>query len=1136
MRTDALRDDDARREAVDPARSFIVQAPAGSGKTSLLTLRYLRLLATVSSPEEIVAITFTRKAASEMRHRIVRALSLAALPLEDGAQQHVRELHALARAALAHSRSRGWDLERNPSRLHVQTIDGLSHWLAQRLPLAARIALSATVVDDARPLYREAGRRLVAGLEAGGDRARPLERLARTLDHDPAALAALVADMLGSREVWLPKIFGEPDRARLRAASDDLLAAALESELGQLRASLASAASPSLFAVVREAAATGGNDSPLAGLAAVVDWPPAAPDAVGQWRTWAELLLTAKKDGALRKKVDAGQGFLPASAGAGWRMLKQRMQDELESLAAQEGVAAALVRVRRLPPARLSDCQWERLEALLAVLPHAVAELMTLFAERRSVDHSAVAAAARDALRDDAAPTELALALDYRIRHLLVDEYQDTSPAQERLLALLLAGWQRGDGRTLFCVGDPMQSIYAFREADVTLFLQAAREGIGGVPLEALRLGRNFRSSRAIVDWVNASFSALLPSEDQFERGAVRYTAAEPVHDAVAGDGVQVHPLLDADEHEMGEAVARIAGAALAAAPGGKRPSIAVLVRGRTSLPPVIAALKRRKIDYRGIELESLADRAAIRDLVALAKAMLHAGDRTAWLAILRAPWCGLTLADLLALAGDDREATLDALMSDPARATRLSPDGSLRMLRLRDTLRAAVPARGRRSLGGWVKSAWLMLAGPATLDEASDLANAELFFDALDRLEVESGAWPESRDLDDLVSNIKASPVGRDDAPVQIMTIHKAKGLEFDVVIVPDMQRQPPSDRRRLLYWTTISTGPGQRGVVLGSRNDPDANGDAADALETWMRALEADRASLELGRVAYVAVTRARSALHLVGSASTKETDAGDAVQKPRPGSLLRFFWPVLEREFEAALAARGTARPERVPAGRRRLTAPALRRLPLDWSAPEPASRPRAPTLRILGESAGSVRPDFDWAGTIAKAVGDVVHAELHRLSRARASRDSLVPRPAAWARLLQEAGVDDVHMPEAIARTQATMNGFRRSALAARLLDPAAREAASELAVTARIDGAVQGLRIDRTFIDEAGVRWIVDWKTSAHLGGDPEAFLDAELERYRGQLERYARAMRQLEPGREVKVGLYFPLLDAWRGL
>ncbi len=183
---------------------------------------------------------------------------------------------------------------------------------------------------------------------------------------------------------------------------------------------------------------------------------------------------------------------------------------------------------------------------------------------------------------------------------------------------------------------------------------------------------------------------------------------------------------------------------------GGKRPSIAVLVRGRTSLPPVIAALSAAASTIEALSSSPWLDRAAIRDLVALAKAMLHAGDRTAWLAVLRAPWCGLSLADLHALAGDDPEATLEALMSDPARAARVSREGAPRMARLRETLRAVIPARGRRSLGGWIKSAWLMLSGPATLDDVSDLANAELFFDALDRLEGETGAWPEGRDIDD--------------------------------------------------------------------------------------------------------------------------------------------------------------------------------------------------------------------------------------------------------------------------------------------------------------------------------------------------------------------------------------------------
>lgn len=1131
---EAGRDARVRREAVDPARSFIVQAPAGSGKTSLLTLRYLRLLATVDCPEQIVAITFTRKAASEMRHRIVRALAAAAEPLPADARPHEQEAHAFAAAALARSRLLGWELERNPARLHVQTIDGLNHWLARRLPLAARIGMSAALVDDAAPLYREAARRLVASLEEGGERTAPLERLARALDHEPRQLARLIAGMLGTREVWLPKLFGRARDGRLREAIDRLLESALEAELARAAHAVAPALPPGLFAVIREAAAAGGAEGPLAPLARIQGLPPPTAAAVPAWRAFANLLLTAEPDGALRRKVDKNQGFPAASAGAPWKALKGRMQQQLEALSEVDGFAAALARVRQLPPPALTDAQWDRVEALVAVLPHAVAELLTHFAERGSLDHPAVAAAARNALGDASAPTELALALDYRIRHLLVDEYQDTSPAQEQLLQLLLAGWQQGDGRSLFCVGDPMQSIYAFREADVTLFLQAEREGVGGVALAPLRLSRNFRSSAAIVDWVNRSFAALLPPEDDFERGAVRYSAAEVVHAAVPGDGVRVHALLDADQHEMGAAVARTVSAVLASATAAARPSIAVLVRGRTSLPPVVAALRDQGIAYRGVELESLTDRAAIRDLVALAKAMLHAGDRTAWLAVLRAPWCGLTLADLLALAGLDATAPVPSLAADPAALARLSADGAGRLRRAWHALGGAIAGRGRRTLGGWVKSAWLSLSGPAALADASDLANAELLFAALDQLETEAGCWPEASAVDAAVEGIMASPVGNADAPVQIMTIHKAKGLEFDVVIVPDLQRTVRGGERPLLYWTQVATGPGRRGIVLASRGEPDDDG-GADELERWMRRLAAEREALELGRVAYVATTRARRQLHLLGSATTRWTDEGPELRKPATGSLLRFFWPVLQDEFARALAARHAARPEDGRGGdrRRRLAAPPLLRLPAAYVPPRPVAPVRVPALRIAGEPEGSIRPEFDWAGTIAQAVGQVVHLELHRLARLGLPREALAPRLQAWRRALHDAGVDEDHLPAALARTEQAIAGFARSELAGRLLDPSATEAASELAVTAVIDGVLQSLRIDRSFVDPEGLRWIVDWKTSSHEGGDREAFLDNELARYAPQLRRYAQAMRALD-GRPQRVGLYFPLLDAWR--
>jgi ATP-dependent exoDNAse (exonuclease V) beta subunit len=301
-------------------------------------------------------------------------------------------------------------------------------------------------------------------------------------------------------------------------------------------------------------------------------------------------------------------------------------------------------------------------------------------------------------------------------------------------------------------------------------------------------------------------------------------------------------------------------------------------------------------------------------------------------------------------------------------------------------------------------------------------------------------------------------------------------------------------------------------------------------------MRMLEAERGTYELGRVAYVAVTRARRVLHLVGSARTRRKAEVTELRPPRGGSLLRFFWPVVALDFERALAARASPEEATRAASRPRLTAPPLMRLPLDWTAPVPQALPRAPALRILGQAENSVRPDFDWAGAIATAVGEVVHFELHRLARTGQPREALAARPGAWSRMLREAGVDEAHLPEALARMQDAIDGLLGSELAGLLLDPGTRDAASELAVTARIAGMVQSLRIDRTFVDAKGVRWIVDWKTSRHEGGDREAFLDRELERYRGQLERYAQAMRTLEPDRPLKAGLFFPLLDAWRGI
>ena len=206
---DLLQEDEANRRCALELCSFIVEAPAGAGKTELLTQRYLRLLAVVDAPEEIIAITFTNKAAGEMRSRIAESLELAragTLP----EQPHKRITFELARAALARSGERGWQIETQPGRLRLTTIDALCASLARQMPLLSRFGAQPAVADEAKRHYEEAARRALDHLEDRGDRGENGGRehadavaIALThLDNDVARLARLLAEILAKREQW----------------------------------------------------------------------------------------------------------------------------------------------------------------------------------------------------------------------------------------------------------------------------------------------------------------------------------------------------------------------------------------------------------------------------------------------------------------------------------------------------------------------------------------------------------------------------------------------------------------------------------------------------------------------------------------------------------------------------------------------------------------------------------------------------------------------------------------------------------------------------------------------------------------------------------------------------------------------
>jgi ATP-dependent helicase/nuclease subunit A len=1106
-------DADTRAAALDPARSFIVQAPAGSGKTELLTQRFLRLLAQVERPEEIIAITFTRKAAGEMRSRIQEALQLG-LQGEPPPEPHRAAAWQLARAALARDEARGWGLLENPRRLRIETIDALNAWLARQLPVSSGLGAAPVIADDPAPVYLETAREILRACGGSEPHAMHTEALLRHFGGRFGLVEALLAGMLAARDHWLGKVVGERDvpAGMLRDRLEQALRHLVEDELERTRAALPPGALDEIVRLGRGAAERLPDTSDLAALAGLSEFPPASVEALPAWQSIAHLLLTAS--GGWRKKVDRNLGFPPDA-----REAKEEVSALLEWLA-ERADPDALQRVRSLPAPAYGEARWAILAHLLALLPVAAAALNVTFAARGESDYVGIARAALDALGAPDAPTDLALALDCRISHLLVDEFQDTSQAQVELLERLTAGWVPGDGRSLFCVGDPMQSIYRFREADVGRFLKAQASGIGDLPLETLRLEVNFRSQAGLVEWVSGAFPAIFPTRADLSLGAVPFAPSVPWHPALPGEAIRCIAAPAGDARAEALAVAEIVDQLRREDPNA---SIAVLVRSRTHLAEITVALKSAGIAFRAVEIERLAESPAIRDLEALTRALCHRADRTAWLALLRGPWCGLSLADLLVAAGERREDIWDRLHS-PAVIAGLSPAGRARAQRLVDALEPALAARGRRPLRRVVESAWLALGGPATLERPSQLADARAFLEFLDG-QARQGDLDDPPALSGLLGELYAAPDSSASDAVQLLTMHKAKGLEFDHVILPGLDRSTGRGKKQLLRWLEQVRESGTELILA----PVERLGDEPDDLHRALRELDTRRDLLELDRLLYVAVTRARRRLHLVARLAEDDPASG-AGPVPRSGTLLERLWPALGTRF---LAARQPP-PAENPMGAGR-PGPRLRRLEAGWRWP---ALPPAVHWELAGPAPAEPGEavEYDWSGREARAIGVAVHRLLQVIAVDGAGAwpegrlESARPLVGTW---LREGGLGPAEHGAALRRSMAALAQTLADPRGRWLLDPAHAHAASELRLSGRLEGRLVDGVVDRSFVDTAGTLWIVDFKAGRHEGGELEAFLDRELARYRPQLERYARLLAPRHAG-PVRLGLYFPQHAGWR--
>ncbi len=1077
----------ARERASDPRESIILQAPAGSGKTAVLTERMLRLLAEVDEPEEILAITFTRRAAAEMRERVLQALAA-----EGGEGPLGRRLGALAARVLARSEARGWRLREDPARLRIQTIDAFNLSLANRLPLAARCGGPLTLGERPEALYRLAARETLVRAEQDPEFAADVGLWFERLDNRWGNVERLLAEMLRERAHWLPHVLG---------SAPEGLSARVEASLGRIVGERLAAACAGLDARLRAAL----EALPTVGVLG------SDPASLPAWQRLAALCCT--RQGQWRRSVDRRLGVEFAD-----RTAKAALLECIGQLAALPGAQARLLEVAALPPPRLPAGDEAALAALSRLLRIAAAELEIGFAAAGEVDYTRIAGAAQAALSEEGEPSDLALRLGVRLRHILVDEFQDTSSAQIGLLLKLTAGWEPGDGRTLFVVGDPMQSIYMFREAEVGCFLAVRDRGIGALRLTPLHLQCNFRSVPALVQWCNGTFGRLFPATDDLRESAVSFSPSSPaLQDGPSGAAVEVR-LFSSQDHraEIAAVVERIA-VLRGADP---EASIAVLVTARRHAEHLITALQARGVEAIGVQLVPLQALAVVRDLVALTRALCHLGDRTAWLAVLRAPWCGASLATLTHLSvRRDCKLPWEAL-HDPERLERLESAERARVQRVRAVLAESLAARGRLPLADWLEQTWLRLGG-ADAYPRQQLRHARAYFTAVSE---RAGAIERegAGALDELLGALYAEPRARSDRAVQILTIHHAKGLEFDHVLIPGLGRRGNHDREPLLRWLDLPrVAPGSSDLLLAPA--PPVGAEDPRGVGALIKRLREQRAAHEQLRLLYVAATRARRSLHLYATLNPSEDDGA---ARPRRGTPLARLWSALGPDFLATLEPPTAAPAQAAPPG------PPLEggmRLREPWRPPSLSAVPALEHLPLGGESLEP--PQFSWVQQTARHVGTVVHGQLQRWAEAEAlpPRAAVTDHAADYAARLRRLGVPQRELEGATRRVVAALAGTLEDPRGRWILAHGHREARSELALTGLADGRLRSVVIDRSFVDEHGVRWVIDFKTGEHEGGRLEDFIDREVQRYRAQLTVYAALARELGP-EPVRAGLYFPLM------
>ena len=864
-KSNTLGDSFAREKALNPAKSFIIQAPAGSGKTQLLTLRILNLLAhAVTQPEQILAITFTNKAAKEMQARIKSALLLADKKESEITDPLKKQMWDLANLVRKKDLAYEWDLTTAINRLNIMTIDSFCAKLISMSPQLSGLGGEANISQNPQELYEKAALSLIK------DKNSPLWEdalpcILKPLENNMERFVRLCCDLLAKREQWLPVI------SAIKDINTNFLEEVLLNSLNILHEQSLEKLDFYFNKISSEQKEVFYK---ISNFMIKQDL-----DDLSAWQKIANKLLT--KDNNWRSRLTYKEGFPPKAKfkelgiddaqGKYILEIKQIALDFLNNLdkTCWDQIKNILEYIKLIPDHTIDQIDLSAIQALTKILPTLAAHFKIVCTKSQQVDFNEVSIGALNSLGSEQSPTDLNLILDYQIKHLLVDEFQDTSLLQYSLIKNLTCEWEPNDGKTVFFVGDPMQSIYRFRQADVSLFMQVKKSGIGEKHCEFLSLTSNFRTESNLINFINNACESFFPKESIPELGAVNYSKADPVISNTQKQHIFMHKC-ELDSKNSGnislKQTNKIISHIKIINKNHKSNKIAILVRSRTHLSEIIPALIKNKIPFNAIEIESLYKNQLVLDYLSLGLAISQCADKTSWYALLRSPLIGLTKNDLEKIANfikDNNQITIFEAIKSDFLLSSLSGLSKTNIQTALPILQNAINTRRRGKIAKVIYKCWVKLNGPVLYNNPQDEININLINNLLEINASDSNNFNQiinHQYIEDKLKTLFSSSTDSS-AKLELMTIHKAKGLEFDHVFIPALDKRTMSDKSSLILWQT-NLKLDEPYLLIAPFKSQDK---LLNKLYFYLKFIDSQKASYESQRLLYVALTRAKKSLYL-------------------------------------------------------------------------------------------------------------------------------------------------------------------------------------------------------------------------------------------------------------------------------